>query len=237
MKKKNLKEKIDFLKQIIKDNKASIVLSLFFILIIFVGYEYYKNISDFRNPNKIKEIILSYGSNGVLVYLMFQIIQVVAFFIPGEIIQIAGGYIYDTTLGSILSIVGIVIGSSIVYGISHVYGKPLIEKIISKKEIKFFDKILNLGEINFVVFLLYLIPGIPKDALGYICGISKISFKNFFIFSTLGRIPGIIISAYFGANINAGSRPLLWGIGITAVALFLIGVIKGEKIVKNILKK
>ncbi len=113
------------------------------------------------------------------------------------------------------------------------YGRPLVHKIISKKDLKLFDKLLNIGSVKLIVFLLYLIPGVPKDALGYICGISDIKFKDFFILSTLGRIPGVLASAYFGANIHGGNRTILIIVGIISSLLFIIGVFKGEKINKK----
>ncbi|NFD91073.1 TVP38/TMEM64 family protein, partial [Clostridium botulinum] len=187
-----------------------------------------------KDPKNIENIILSYGSYGIILFLIFQIIQVVAFFIPGEVMQIAGGYIYGTLLGSVYSLIGITLGSVFVFLLAHIYGRPLVHKIISKKDLKFFDRVLNIGSIKLIVFLLYLIPGIPKDALGYICGISDIKFKDFFILSTLGRIPGVLASAYFGANIHTGNKSILIIVGVVSSLVFIIGVLNGEKIIKKI---
>ncbi|NFT90305.1 TVP38/TMEM64 family protein, partial [Clostridium botulinum] len=198
------------------------------------GYIYYKNFAVLKDPKNIKNIILSYGNYGIIVFLIFQIIQVVAFFIPGEVMQIAGGYIYGTLLGSVYSLIGITLGSVFVFLLAHIYGRPLVHKIISKKDLKFFDRVLNIGSIKLIVFLLYLIPGIPKDALGYICGISDIKFKDFFILSTLGRIPEVLASAYFGANIHTGNKSILIIVGVVSSLVFIIGVLNGEKIIKKI---
>ncbi|MEW9096333.1 MAG: TVP38/TMEM64 family protein [Clostridiaceae bacterium] len=222
----------------IRDYKSEIVLGILLLLFAWIGYEYYYQYRYLvKNPRELKEIIMSYGRYGILVFILMQVIQVIVFFIPGEIVQIAGGYIYGTVYGSLISLVGICLGGLISYSIARVYGKPFVYKIISKKQVKHFHKILSLGSINYIVFLLYLIPGIPKDALGYICGISSISFKNFALYSTLARIPGIIVSAYFGANIGEKNTAILILIAISMSILFIIGVLKGEKIIKDILKK
>ncbi|OPD20581.1 hypothetical protein AL710_11700 [Clostridium botulinum] len=232
--KKYIKKNINIIKETLIDNKGSIILSLFVLFIIFIGCIYYKNFAVLKDPKNIKNIILSYGSYGIIVFLIFQIIQVVAFFIPGEVMQIAGGYIYGTLLGSVYSLIGITLGSVFVFLLAHIYGRPLVHKIISKKDLKFFDRMLNIGSIKLIVFLLYLIPGIPKDALGYICGISDIKFKDFFILSTLGRIPGVLASAYFGANIHTGNKSILIMVGVVSSLVFIIGVLNGEKIIKKI---
>jgi uncharacterized membrane protein YdjX (TVP38/TMEM64 family) len=218
--------------------RAYIILTLLAVLIVFIAYEYYvKYFQEIRSPKNIKNIILSYGRYSVFVFFGLQILQVVAFFIPGEVIQIAGGYIYGAFIGGVLSLLGITFGGAIVYAIASFYGKPLIKKIISKKHLTFFNKILKLGSMNYIVFLLYLIPGIPKDVLGYICGISEISFKDFLLYSTLGRIPGIFISSFFGAKMYLGNKFILIVISVVMTVLFILGVLKGEKIIKKLTKK
>ncbi|MBC2579939.1 TVP38/TMEM64 family protein [Clostridium sp. DJ247] len=216
--------------------KSYIVLGIIFIFLVYCAYEYSKYFYILRDLDRLKKVILSYGRYSILAFIMLQVIQVIAFFIPGEIVQIAGGYIYGTLVGSLLSIIGITMGSIAGYGISNYYGKPLISKIISKRDMKFFQRILNMGSINYIVFLLYLIPGIPKDVLSYICGVSSISFRNFFVYSTLGRLPGIFISAYFGAKIDSNNTSILIIIAISMTILFILGVFKGEKIIKVIVR-
>lgn len=229
---------IEKLYEKVKKYKSYIGFGVILIFIIYAGYEYYnKYFYILKDPIKIKNVIMSYGKYSIVAFIVLQIIQVVVFFIPGEIVQISGGYIYGAVLGTIISFIGITIGSIAVYCISYFYGKPLVQKIVSKKDFKYFDKLLNLGNINLIVFLLYLIPGIPKDILGYICGISKISIKNFIVYSSLGRIPGIIISAYFGAKIYSKNYTLLISISVVMIVLFMIGVFKGEKIVGKLIKK
>ena len=50
-------------------------------------------------------------------------------------------------------------------------------------------------------FILYLIPGFPKDIISYLFGISPMPFWLFAVVSTVARIPGTIIASYFGANV------------------------------------
>ena len=220
------------------EHKQYIVLSAVLLFFLYIGYEYYFKYSYMlKNPNILKSVILSYGNFSILVFILMQVLQVVAFFIPGEFIQIAGGYIFGTFLGGLMSLMGITLGSAMVYFISNKYGKPFVDKLISQKEVKLFKKILKAGSKKIVVFMFYLIPGIPKDALAYICGVSDISFNDFFIYSTLGRIPGIFISSYFGQRIYARDVTSLIAIGVTMTILFIVGIFKGDTIIKAIIKK
>ena len=218
--------------------KQYIVLSAILLFFTYVGYEYYFKYSYVvKNPNILKEVILSYGNFSILIFILMQILQVVIFFIPGEFIQIAGGYIFGAFLGGIISLMGITLGGIIVYLIANSYGKPFVEKLILNKKVKFFKKILKVGSKKIVVFMFFLIPGIPKDALIYICGVSDISFKDFFIYSTLGRIPGIFISSYFGQKIDSWDVTSLITIGVTMSIISILGIFKGNTIIKNIIKK
>lgn len=219
----------------LKQNRGKIVIGILLLFITILGILYFERyFYILKDPKKIKTMIMSYGDYSIVAFLILQIIQVIVFFIPGEIVQISGGYIYGAFYGGLLSLIGISLGTSIVFGISHVFGKPFIKKIISQKDFKLFDKLLNLGRINYVVFLLYLIPGIPKDALAYICGVSSISFRDFIIYSTIARIPCMFVSAYFGANLDFKHKGLLIFIAFSMTILFLLGVYKGDFIVKKL---
>lgn len=220
------------------DNWGYIALILVLSVFVLIGYMYFKKyFYFFKDPQKIKNWVLSYGKFSFAAFMLLQILQVVVFFIPGEIVQIAGGFIYDTVGGALISLTGITIGSMLAFAVASYFGKKFIRKIVSEKDLKFFDKILKFGSAKYVVFLIYLIPGIPKDVVAYICGISDISWRDFLIFSTLGRIPGIFISAYFGATIHTGNRVILIAISVAMTALFAIGVFKGEKIINKLTKK
>lgn len=223
---------------LIKKNKEQIILWLLLIFLTFIAYQYFnKYFYSFKDPEKVKKIIMSYGKYSMPAFIILQFLQVAVFFIPGEIIQISGGFIYGTWYGGLLSIIGISLGSMFAYSASHYYGRPLLIKIINRENLNFFDKVSSYGKIDYVVFLLYLIPGIPKDALAYICGVSKLNLKKFLFLSTLGRVPGIFVSTYFGANINSGNNEVLIFIVILMSLLFFIGIYKGDKIIKSIVKK
>lgn len=227
--KNNLKS---FLKNIVKYQKY-IVIGVFAVFFGFISYEYYNYFNLLKNPQGIKNIILQNKSYSFLIFIAIQITQVIVFFIPGEIIQIAGGYIFGTFLGGILSLLGITIGSAIAYHFSRYLGREFINNTFSNDKFKILNKIIPNKNNKYLIFILYLIPGIPKDALAYICGVSRVSFSDFIILSTLGRIPCIFFSTYFGYKIEVGEISTLIVVTIVMTVLFLIGFLKREKIVKR----
>lgn len=225
------------IKDKIIEYKGYIILTIILVFFIISGYEYYyKYFYVLKDPENLKVYVMSYGKYSVFVFIAIQVIQVIAFFIPGEIVQIAGGYIFGTGIGSIISLAGITGGSIFVYLIANKFGKPFVQKIVSENKFDFIEKILAAGSKKFIIFLLYLIPGLPKDIFGYICGISDISLKDFALYSTLGRMPGIFISAYFGSQMFMGNIHLLLIIAVIMSMLFVIGMLRGDRIIRRITK-
>lgn len=228
----------------IKKNIINIILVFALTALAFLIYYYFRNYYPmFKGLNtkqsimKVRTIIKSYGKFGVLAFLVMQIFQVVIFFIPGEVVQIAGGYVFGTVSGTLISFAGITIGSMITYCIAYLLGKAFVDKIIPKEKMLTVDKYLKKGKINHIILVLYLIPGLPKDIVGYICGISEINIRDFFIYSSLGRFPCILISAFFGARIFAGNKVLLIILALVMIVLAALGVFRGEKIINKFFSK
>ncbi|MDP4144563.1 MAG: TVP38/TMEM64 family protein [Bacillota bacterium] len=214
------------IKSILRDLKYYCIVLFVFIILGCFFYKYYHEYTGLlQDANKIKKFILSFGSFSVLVFIIIQAIQVIAFFIPGEIIQVAGGYIYGIWTGAMLSFIGITLGSAIAYLLAGKYGKPLVKRLISNKKLMFYENILNFGKSKAAVLVLYIIPGFPKDILVYICGLTNMKLRDFLLLSSVGRLPGIIISVYFGHKINSASLITLMllasVVGIVLIALYL----------------
>lgn len=214
----------------------NIFILIFFIaaLILFYKSKYY---SIFKNPENIKSYIISYGRLSSFAYIILHMLQVVVFFIPGEVMEIVGGYIFGIYYGSILSVFGILAGSFIAYSLGNFFGVRLIYKIIPESSIKYFRNNFGDKSINLAIFIVYLIPGMPKDALAYICGISNIDRRHFLTYSTLGRIPCIVISSYFGERLGSGDFKMVIIISVVMTILFVIGFIKGDNIIRKITRK
>lgn len=234
----NVSSKMKIMYNRILKYKAQIGGILLIVFLAYCTYIYYsKYFYMMKDTEKVKKFILSYGRYSTLAFLVMQIAQVIVFFIPGEIVQIAGGYVFGTFYGSLISVIGITIGSVGAFFLSNFLGKPFIEKITAKNNASKFRKFLKSENAAAAIFLIYLIPGLPKDILAYLCGASGVSGKKFIIYSTMGRLPGIFVSAYFGNKLTEGNVLHLAIIAVVMIILFIIGTLKGEKILKNIIKK
>lgn len=215
---------------------TTVIISL--TIFIFWNLDYLKNFfSMFKNIENLNNFLHSFGYLAWLVYFLLQIFQVVIFVIPGELIQAAGGYMFGTYMGTLLSFGGIAIGSSLLFIVCHKYGRNFVKKFISPELHNKFIRIINSRDKRFIIFVLYLIPGIPKDSLVMICALTDIDLKNFITFSMIGRLPALFLSTYLGANIAEKEylKAIILSI-LFAIFLFIVLMFK-EKILNKLSKK
>ena len=185
-------------------------------------------LSSENGMEKFYEILRSYKAFGIVVFLLVQAVQVVVVMIPP--VQIVGGMLFGPIIGSILSIVGLWIGSAVVFFVVKKFGSPLVEVIVSRKNIKKFRLFENTERLTLVFFVLYLIPGTPKDAMTYIVPLSRLDMKKF-LFSVLpARIPSVVLSAVLGGSIYNGNRILAVVVAVAIILMALFGIFFREKI-------
>jgi uncharacterized membrane protein YdjX (TVP38/TMEM64 family) len=177
----------------------------------------------FSSTEGLRGWVASTGPLAPLVFAAVQALQVVVFVIPGEVPQIAGGYLFGPWLGSLLSVCGIVAGSTLDFFVARLAGMPFVRTLFPGDRVDRIGRLLGTRGARIAFFLLFLIPGIPKDILCYVAGLSPLSFPFFLGASTLGRLPGIVGSAFIGEAAAARRWPLVVGLGAGAVALFIAG--------------
>jgi uncharacterized membrane protein YdjX (TVP38/TMEM64 family) len=184
----------------------------------------------FASPERIERAVESWGIWAPIAFILLQILQVVVFVIPGEIPQIAGGFLFGLFGGALYSVVGILIGSSLNFMLARLLGVPFVRALFNERQIRSFEGIAHSPRAQIGFFLLFVIPGIPKDILCYVAGLSPLRFGAFLVISTVGRLPGIVGSAAMGNA--AASKEWLLAIVLfsAAVVLFLLGLVFRQRI-------
>lgn len=190
-----------------------------------------KLISSPEDIPKFAELIKSYGSTSALVYIFFQMLQIVIAIIPGEPIQMAGGYIFGTLLGTLYQVIGMLIGTVFVFYISRLLGYELINSLVPQDKIKKFTSLINNPKSDVTVFILFLIPGLPKDTLVYAAGFTPIKPLRFFIISSIGRLPGLIGSAYLGSQLKNENYSTVIVLSVIILIIFILGIVFRERII------
>jgi len=140
------------------------------------------------------------GIKGPLLCIGVQFLQVVVFVIPGEITQFAAGYVFGGWLGFLYSVAGIMLGSAFNFSFARLVGRPALEKIIQRVTLDRIDGALNNMKGKSALFFLFLLPGMPKDAMSYGAGLSKMSLVEFTVVTGIARSPALLVSILLGSQ-------------------------------------
>lgn len=187
-----------------------VILLLFIIFILWSIYNYdnkgliYSLLTN--DQATIKSTVTEAGIFAPIIFTIIVILEVVIAPIPGSPIYFISGIIFPPLIGALLAIIGNIIGAYLAFLLARSYGRKIVEKFITKKDLKILDKFSReKGAIT--IFLLRVNPLTSTDLFSYLAGISKLNIKKFLIATTLGLIPPIVTQAYLG-NILSSSTAL-----------------------------
>jgi uncharacterized membrane protein YdjX (TVP38/TMEM64 family) len=184
----------------------------------------------FASPTRLRDWVVARGYIAPLVFIAVQFGQVVLFVIPGEVAQAAGGYIFGMWGGMLYSVVGILLGSTFNFYLARLLGVPFVAAVFGADRLSQFDKVLTSKRATVTFFLLFLIPGVPKDALCYVAGLSTLRFPVFMLISTVGRLPGIAGSSALGGAAANRMWITVGTITVGALVLFVAGLLHRERL-------
>jgi uncharacterized membrane protein YdjX (TVP38/TMEM64 family) len=153
------------------------------------------------DKERVKVFLDSLGPLSFVGFILIQTFQVVAAPVPGEVTGFIGGFLYGKGLGLFLSTIGLTLGSWLAFMVSRTFGRPFIDKVVKKETLDKYDYLLH-HKGAFLIFLLFLIPGTPKDLLCYILGLGHLSIREFLIISTTGRFAGTVLLTFGGSYIR-----------------------------------
>lgn len=189
---------------------------LIFLLVLFnVGMPMIRFASE---PLKFRDWINSKGIWGRFIYMGMVLLQVLVCVIPGEPLEIAGGYAFGTIEGTVLCILASSLGGLIVFMAVRKFGVKLVECFfpISKlNELKF---LRDSSKRDLLFLILFIMPGTPKDALCFFAGLTRIPFTVFAISCSIGRLPSIITSTMGGDALGTANYK-------SAIIVFLIALL------------
>ena len=155
--------------------------------------------------NLINDKISSYGAFAPLVFILVEILQIIAAFIPGAPIEVMSGVLFGKFWGIIWCDVGVFLGTVIVFYLVRTFGRPLVFKLFPKEKLDTVKILNDEKKLTLTIFILFIIPGTPKDFLTYIAGLTKIKPLKFFLIATIARTPPMICSVLVGANLGQGA--------------------------------
>ena len=200
---------------------AIIALAICIAVIIYL-FPIVKNLSTQEGQLEFKEKIDNLGFLGLLMLFGIQFAQIFLIVIPGEPIEILAGMCYGGIGGTIFITVSVAILTTLILFMVRKLGRKFVYDFCNKDQIEKIENsklMKNTEKIEFIMLILFLIPGTPKDLLVYIGGLLPIKPLRFILISTFARLPSVVSSTFAGENIAAGD----WTFSIIIyVATFII---------------
>jgi len=209
-----------------KDNKKIIVISVVVVAVMLLIAAIFT--ADINNIIKWIENI----PHGLKEVLMMGIIalQILIAVIPGEPLELACGYMFGSVPGTLICMLGSLIGTVMVFFLVRFFGVKIVnlmfksEKIDSTK--KLFEKKKNL----FWVFVLFLIPATPKDVMTYLMSLTNIKLGKWLVITTVGRIPSIVTSTFLTGSIKSEQYLFAGIVGVITVVVVIAGALYFKRI-------
>ncbi|MCI8443051.1 MAG: TVP38/TMEM64 family protein [Provencibacterium sp.] len=200
-------------------------------------WPWFSNLSTPEGQQQLQSFVSGLGFAGWLIMLGLQILQIVVAVIPGEPIEILMGMLYGAWGGFFTCELGVLAGSLLVFFAVRLIGPPLVQAVFGEEKLKSYAFLQNTGRLEFVTFLLFFIPGTPKDILTYVAGLTAISPLRFLSIASFARIPSIFSSTYAGSTLAKGD----WRSGLIIFAavgiISLAGILLHKKLMAKLHRK
>lgn len=216
-------------KQKVKVFKLTMTILAIAIIVGIIIYMFpvMRELSTKEGQLAFKEKVSSSGILGLLMLFALQVAQIFLIIIPGEPIEILAGMCYGPIWGTICIMVSAGIISTIIFFLVRKYGKRFVYNFCDKEKVAKIENsklFKNPNKIEMIMFILFLLPGTPKDLLVYIAGLLPINPVKFVLISVFARFPSVISSTLAGANLAVGDwkKSIVMYLAIVLVAIIVI---------------
>ena len=201
---------------------GGIVIAAFLVFCAAVGWFIGRPMIRFvSEPEKFRSWVDSHGIFGRIAFLGMVFFQVVIAFVPGEPLEIGAGYAFGAVEGTLLCVAGITLGSIAVFLLVRRFGIRLVEIFFSYEKIRSLKFLQKSKKRDIVIFLLFFLPGTPKDLFTYFAGLTDMKLSSFLLLASLARIPSVLTSTLGGSAL--GLEEYKTAIIVFAVTILISG--------------
>ncbi|MGE5240275.1 MAG: TVP38/TMEM64 family protein [Bacteroidota bacterium] len=213
------------------DKKTVFLLLLLGTVVAGVAYALYvSNLFDlFINRRHLVSFIKEHRAYAALIFIGLQALQVVAAPVPGEVTGFAGGMIFGPLWGVVYSTIGLTVGSWIAFVLARLLGRPLVERMVSAETIQRYDYVMKHKGL-WLAFLMFLVPGFPKDFLCYLLGLGHMRHRDFLLISATGRLLGTVLLTMGGTYFRDARYGALFTVVGVSLAIILLVMIYRDRV-------
>lgn len=154
-----------------------------------------------RDQEQLASMLQKWGRWAPLITISLHILQVLTAPIPGTAIDAVNGLLFGPWLGTLYSMIGLIVGSTIVMLLTRKYGRPLMERFVEPSSIERIDRLVERRG-SLVIFLVFLLPFLPDDALCFLAGLTPIPILELILLAMVGRLPGVFVANLISSHVQ-----------------------------------
>jgi len=181
------------------------------------------------DKHRLLAMIKEHPADAAFIFIGLQALQVVAAPVPGEVTGFVGGLFFGPLRGVVYSTIGLTLGSWLAFVLARFAGRPLVETFVNPETIKRYDYVMKHKGL-FLAFLMFLVPGFPKDLLCYLLGLGHMRQRDFLVVSTTGRLLGTLLLTLGGTFFRDRRYAAFFSLAGIGIALILYTMIYRENI-------
>ena len=199
---------------------------LFLVLFVLVAWYAGRPLVAFASePERFQQWVDSQGLLAPVLFMGMVILQVVVAVIPGEPLEIAAGYALGALEGTVLCVLGTLIGGVLVFLLVRRFGAQAVEVFFDLEKFRSLRFFQDRRRLTFWVFLVFFLPGTPKDVLCYFVGLTDMRLRTWILVSAVARIPSIITSTVGGSALGMGEYAFAAIAFLAALAISGLGLL------------
>lgn len=174
-------------------------IAIFLLLSAVVGWFVGRPLVRFASqPEQFRQWVDGHGLMGCAAYVGMVFLQVVVAVIPGEPLEISGGYAFGAARGSLLCLLGAFLGSVAVFALVRRFGRELVDIFFPREKLEKLKFLQSSPKRDVLFWLVFMVPGTPKDLLCYFAGLTDLSWGKWLLLCTVGRLPSVLTSTIGG---------------------------------------
>lgn len=208
-------------------------LILAIVVIVFAGLTmllWRPLVSFASNPEILRVWMQDLGIWGILIFGIFNFLQVVFAVIPGGPFELAAGYILGVVPGTLLCDITMTISSVVVFLLVRKFGIRFVELFVSRRQIENMGFLKDNQKVQSVLFFIFLLPGTPKDVVTYLAGLTNLSLKSWIFICFVGRFPAILLTALGGSALGNAK----YGIVAVVIVVFAVAYLAGMRLYRKL---
>jgi uncharacterized membrane protein YdjX (TVP38/TMEM64 family) len=190
-----------------------------------------RQVAFLTDAEAARAYVRSFGVWAPLALIVLQALQIVLAPVPGQVLAAVAGYLFGPWWGTLYNMIGITIGSTAAFWLSRRFGRTYVERMIDDDALATFDTFVERRGL-LTLFVLFLLPGLPDDALCFVGGLTPIPLRKLVLIAIVGRTPAFFLANVLGGLLATGDIELAIGLFVLITALSVLGYLNRDRIVE-----